>query len=192
MSRRPQNLGVAKVRVWRIHNPIGDAHAASAGLRTARAMSEMPNRPRAPFDCCARGDQSGVGPAPVCHGAQGSAVDRLHAIFTTFWKDEENLEPLFEFWESGREGEPAPMHSLPHNSLDLAASRLGAIDGLSTSGRCPGSHVGWPDRPPASDLIIQRRTPVAVSARRPPRRFANRVIMRARCGPGIPHGSVPA
>lgn len=108
MSRRPQNLGVAKVRVWRIHNPIGDAHAASAGLRTARAMSEMPNRPRAPFDCCARGDQSGVGPAPVCHGAQGSAVDRLHAIFTTFWKDEENLEPLFEFW-ANLDGKVSPL-----------------------------------------------------------------------------------
>jgi CRISPR-associated endonuclease Cas3-HD len=35
------------------------------------------------------------------------------------------LEPFFEFWaKSGREGEPAPMHSVPHHSLDVAASAL--------------------------------------------------------------------
>lgn len=34
-------------------------------------------------------------------------------------------EPLFEFWaKSGREGEPAPMHSVPHHSLDVAASAM--------------------------------------------------------------------
>ena len=33
------------------------------------------------------------------------------------------MVPLFEFWaKSGREGEPAPMHSVPHHSLDVAAS----------------------------------------------------------------------
>jgi hypothetical protein len=33
------------------------------------------------------------------------------------------LEPLFEFWaKSGREGEPAPMHGVPHDSLDVTAS----------------------------------------------------------------------
>jgi CRISPR-associated endonuclease/helicase Cas3 len=35
------------------------------------------------------------------------------------------LEPLFEFWaKSGREGETAPMHSVPHHSLDVAASAI--------------------------------------------------------------------
>ena len=35
------------------------------------------------------------------------------------------MEPLFEFWaKSGREGEPAPMHSVPHHSLDVAASAV--------------------------------------------------------------------
>ena len=30
---------------------------------------------------------------------------------------------MFDFWaKSGREGEPAPMHSVPHHSLDVAAS----------------------------------------------------------------------
>jgi len=33
------------------------------------------------------------------------------------------LAPLFEFWaKSGGEGEPAPMHSVPHHCLDVAAS----------------------------------------------------------------------
>jgi CRISPR-associated endonuclease/helicase Cas3 len=33
------------------------------------------------------------------------------------------LEPLFQFWaKSGRDGDPAPMHSVPHHSLDVAAS----------------------------------------------------------------------
>jgi CRISPR-associated endonuclease/helicase Cas3 len=33
------------------------------------------------------------------------------------------LDPLFEFWaKSGRTGEAAPMHSVPHHSLDVAAS----------------------------------------------------------------------
>jgi CRISPR-associated endonuclease/helicase Cas3 len=33
------------------------------------------------------------------------------------------VEPLFEFWaKSGRAGEAAPMHSVPHHSLDVAAS----------------------------------------------------------------------
>jgi CRISPR-associated endonuclease/helicase Cas3 len=35
------------------------------------------------------------------------------------------MEPPFEFWaKSGREGEPAPMHSVPHHSLDVAASAV--------------------------------------------------------------------
>jgi CRISPR-associated endonuclease/helicase Cas3 len=35
------------------------------------------------------------------------------------------LAPSFEFWaKSGRDGEPAPMHSVPHHSLDVAASGL--------------------------------------------------------------------
>jgi CRISPR-associated endonuclease/helicase Cas3 len=35
------------------------------------------------------------------------------------------LAALFEFWaKSGRDGEPAPMHSVPHHSLDVAASGL--------------------------------------------------------------------
>ena len=35
------------------------------------------------------------------------------------------MEPQFEFWaKSGREGEPAPMHSVPHHSLDVAASAM--------------------------------------------------------------------
>ena len=30
---------------------------------------------------------------------------------------------MFQFWaKSGREGEPSPMHSVPHHSLDVAAS----------------------------------------------------------------------
>ncbi len=33
------------------------------------------------------------------------------------------MGPLFEFWaKSRREGDPAPMHSVPHHSLDVAAS----------------------------------------------------------------------
>ena len=35
------------------------------------------------------------------------------------------LSPLFEFWaKSGRDGESAPMHSVPHHSLDVAACAL--------------------------------------------------------------------
>jgi len=37
--------------------------------------------------------------------------------------------PLFEFWaKSGREGEPALMHSVPHHSLDVAACALVLLD----------------------------------------------------------------
>jgi CRISPR-associated endonuclease/helicase Cas3 len=33
------------------------------------------------------------------------------------------IAPMFQFWaKSGRDGEPAPMHSVPHHSLDVAAS----------------------------------------------------------------------
>jgi CRISPR-associated endonuclease/helicase Cas3 len=39
------------------------------------------------------------------------------------------MPPLFEFWaKSGRDGEPAPMHSVPHHSLDVAASALVLLD----------------------------------------------------------------
>lgn len=38
------------------------------------------------------------------------------------------MEPLFEFWaKSVREDEPAPMYSVPHHSLDVAASLLTAF-----------------------------------------------------------------
>jgi HD domain len=39
------------------------------------------------------------------------------------------VQPLFEFWaKSGREGEPAPMHSVPHHSLNVAACALVLLD----------------------------------------------------------------
>jgi CRISPR-associated endonuclease/helicase Cas3 len=39
------------------------------------------------------------------------------------------VQPLFEFWaKSGRDGEPAPMHSVPHHSLDVAACALVLLD----------------------------------------------------------------
>src|SRR5215469_8238616 len=42
-----------------------------------------------------------------------------------------NVSSLFEFWaKSGRDGEPAPMHSVPHHSLDVAASALVLLTGF--------------------------------------------------------------
>jgi hypothetical protein len=67
------------------------------------------------------------------------------------------MEPLFEFWaKSGREGAPAPMHSVPHHSLDVAASAVvlltayrGSIAGSAkvVSGPPPRTEVRLP-RPP--------------------------------------------
>ena len=51
--------------------------------------------------------------------------NRLGATFGMRVGEDMVMEPLFEFWaKSGREGEPAPMHSVPHHSLDVAASAM--------------------------------------------------------------------
>ncbi|HET9848464.1 MAG TPA: CRISPR-associated helicase Cas3' [Candidatus Dormibacteraeota bacterium] len=50
------------------------------------------------------------------------------------------MPPLFEFWaKSGRDGEPAPMHSVPHHSLDVAACALVLLEAYRAPAAVPNS-----------------------------------------------------
>jgi CRISPR-associated endonuclease/helicase Cas3 len=50
------------------------------------------------------------------------------------------IAPMFQFWaKSGREGEPAPMHSVPHHSLDVAASALLLLNAFRVPVAVPGT-----------------------------------------------------
>ena len=58
------------------------------------------------------------------------------------------MEPLFEFWaKSGREGEPAPMDSVPHHSLDDAASAVVLLTAFRSPVDVPAATLATPMPP---------------------------------------------